>query len=293
MAFKKWTVLLLALILCFAPAACSGSGSAATATAAPSPTAVETPEPTATPEPGDWSYIKGRGKLVIGYTIYEPMNYLDNNGNLIGFDTEFAEAACEKLGVEPDFVEISWTGKEEILNSKSIDCIWSGLAVTDDGGESMDFTQSYLSSRQAVVIRKSDAGKYTALESLSSANLVAEASSAGESAITSEEALASANYTAADRQTDALLAVEAGTADAAVLDYMLARSLVGEGTDYGDLMVADGLYLTGEENAVGFRKGSTAVAEVNKVIDELIADGTLNRIAEAYGLENQLIANQK
>lgn len=291
MSFKKWTALLLALTLCFALAACSGSGSAATAT--PEPTATETPEPTATPEPDDWSYIQSNGKLVIGYTLYEPMNYLDDNGKLVGFDTEFAEAVCAKLGVEPDFVEINWDTKEIELNSKNIDCIWNGLTVTEERKENMDFTESYISNKQAVVIRKADADKYTDLASLAKANLVAEASSAGESAITSEEALASANYVAVGKQTDALLEVKAGTADAAVLDYVLAKSMVGEGTDYSDLVVVDGLDLTEEEYAIGFRKDSTAVAEVNKAIDELIADGTLGQIAETYGLENQLIANQK
>ena len=46
-------------------------------------------------------YISGKGTLVIGYTVYEPMNYPDETGKLIGFDTEFAEALCEKLGVKP------------------------------------------------------------------------------------------------------------------------------------------------------------------------------------------------
>lgn len=289
MSFKKWMALLLALSLCFALAACSGSGSAATAT--PAPTA--TPEPTPTPEPDDWSYIKGKGKMIIGYTIYEPMNYTDDSGKLVGFDTEYAEAVCKKLGIEPEFVEINWDTKEVELKAKNIDCIWNGLTVQEDRKENMDFTESYISNKQAVVIRKADADKYTSVESLSKANLVAEASSAGESAITGDEALSGANYVAVGKQTDALLEVKAGTADAAVLDYVLAKTMVGDGTNYSDLMVIDGLDLTDEEYAIGFRKDSTAVAEVNKATDELIADGTLGKIAETYGLENQLIANQK
>ncbi len=46
--------------------------------------------------------------MVIGYTVYEPMNYTDADGNFTGFDTELATAVCEKLGVEPEFVEINW-----------------------------------------------------------------------------------------------------------------------------------------------------------------------------------------
>ena len=66
----------------------------------------------------DWAYIEDKGTLVIGITLYEPMNYYDEEGNLTGFDTEFAEAVCEKLGVEPVFLVIEWDQKEFDLQSK-------------------------------------------------------------------------------------------------------------------------------------------------------------------------------
>ena len=54
----------------------------------------------------DAAYIEDNGKLVIGYTIYEPMNYMDEACKLTGFDTEFALAVAEKLGVKVEFIEI-------------------------------------------------------------------------------------------------------------------------------------------------------------------------------------------
>ena len=78
----------------------------------------------------DLAYIQSNGKMVIGYTVYEPMNYTDADGNFTGFDTELATAVCEKLGVEPEFVEINWDTKETELAAKSIDCIWNGLTLT-------------------------------------------------------------------------------------------------------------------------------------------------------------------
>ena len=50
--------------------------------------------------------------MVIGYTVYEPMNYTDENGVFTGFDTELATAVCQKLGVEPEFVEINWDNQD-------------------------------------------------------------------------------------------------------------------------------------------------------------------------------------
>ena len=60
----------------------------------------------------DYEYIKNNGKMVIGITEYQPMNYYDENGNLTGFDTEFAQAVCEKLGIQAEFQIIDWDTKE-------------------------------------------------------------------------------------------------------------------------------------------------------------------------------------
>ena len=70
------------------------------------------------------------GKLTIGYTIYPPMNYYDDN-DFVGFDTELAEKFCETIGVEAEFVEINWDNKFIDLKSKAIDCIWNGMTITD------------------------------------------------------------------------------------------------------------------------------------------------------------------
>ena len=101
--------------------------------------------------------------------------------------------------------------------------------------------------------------------------------------------LSTATYTPVAYQTDALLEVKSGMADAAVLDYTLASAMVGEGTDYADLCVIEGLDLAVEEYGVGFRKDSTVVAEFNKIYDELVADGTMQAIADKYGLGANLI----
>ncbi len=176
----------------------------------------------------DLEYIKGKGKMTIGYTVYAPMNYTNDEGKFVGFDTEFAEAVCAKLGVEPEFVEINWDTKEIELAAKTIDCIWNGFTMTEEREENLDFTIPYILNKQVVVIRKADASKYTDTASLSGANLVAETASAGESAIKDDENLAKAKYTAVTKQTDALLEVKSNTADAAVLDYTLANAMVGK-----------------------------------------------------------------
>lgn len=251
--------------------------------------AADKPDTKTAASASDYEYIKGNGKMVIGYTLYEPMNYFDDNKKLVGFDTELAEAVCEKLGIEPEFVEINWDTKETELKAKSIDCIWNGFTITDERKANLEFTKPYIENKQVVVIKKSNADKYKDTKSLAGANLVAETSSAGEEAIADDENLSKASYTAVGKQTDGLLEVKAGTADAVVLDYTLADAMVGEGTDFSDLCMIDGLDLCVEEYGVGFRKGSDMAQKVNETFDALIADGTTDKLAEKYGLEAIII----
>ena len=219
------------------------------------------------------------GKLVIGYTIYEPMNFMED-GKLTGFDTEFAEAVCEKLGVEPEFVEINWDTKFVTLDSKKIDCIWNGMTISDEVKKNCDVSKAYVKNAQVVVMKKDAIEKYADVESLKGLKFAAEAGSAGESAI--KDNGLDENYNPVAAQTDALLAVMGGQADACVIDITMAKSMTAEGTSYDALTYS--LELTSEEYGIGFRKGDTLTEKVNAIIDELNADGTLPALAEKYEL---------
>jgi polar amino acid transport system substrate-binding protein len=233
---------------------------------------------------GDLAYIKDKGELVIGVTDYEPMNYKDADGKWTGFDTEFAEAVCAKLGIAPVFQEIDWNSKEGELAGRTIDCIWNGLTVDDDRRLKMDFSLSYLLNEQVVVVAAANAAGYTGKDSFGGLSVVAEAGSAGE---TAAEELDGASVVLVQSQASALLEVKSGTADAAVIDSTMASAMTGEGTEYADLAVLD-LSLTAEEYAIGFRLGSDVTAAVNAAIEELMADGTLAAIAAKYDLADRL-----
>lgn len=280
MKTKKLLALLLAGAMSLSLlAGCGGGTDATTDDTASGDTGDTTTETTS-----DLAYVQGNGKMVIGYTVYEPMNYTDENGEFTGFDTEFARAVCEKLGVEPEFVEINWDTKVIELDAKSIDCIWNGMTITDDLKENISVSDPYVKNMQVVVIKDSNKDTFTDTASLSGANLVAEAGSAGQAAVEADENLSQANLTTVAKQTDALLEIESGASDAAILDWTLAKSMIGEGTDFADLMMIDGAELSVEEYGIGFRKDSDLCTEVNKIMTELVEDGTLPALAEKYGL---------
>ena len=275
---KRLVSAFLAGAMALSLAACGGAASTSTvASSAASGSAAASAAETAA---GDLDYIKEKGKMVIGYTVYEPMNYTDADGNFTGFDTELATAVCEKLGVEPEFVEINWDTKVVELDAKSIDCIWNGMTLTDDIMANTATTKAYAKNAQVVVVK--DGTDYSSTADLVGKTVVAEAGSAGEAAIEGDENLAQADYVSKSVQTDCLMEVAAGTADAAVLDLTLANAMIGEGTDYASLKIVD--ELNAEEYGVAFRKDSDAAAAVDAVFDELKADGTMQALADKYDL---------
>ena len=275
MRMKKILSMFVAGAMALSLAACGG---AASSTAASASGAAGSAASAAAGS--DLDYIKGNGKMVIGYTVYEPMNYTDADGNFTGFDTELATAVCEKLGVEPEFVEINWDTKVVELDAKSIDCIWNGMTLTDDIMANTATTKAYAKNAQVVVVK--DGTEYASTADLVGKTVVAEAGSAGEAAIEGDENLAQADYVSKSVQTDCLMEVAAGTADAAVLDLTLANAMIGAGTDYANLKIVD--ELNAEEYGVAFRKGSDAAAAVDAAFDELKADGTMQALADKYDL---------
>lgn len=238
----------------------------------------------------DWKEIEEKGRFVCGITYYEPMNYFDENGDLVGFDTEFAQAVAKELGVEVKFQLISWDAKYTELNSGAIDAIWNGFTRGDEDGvsraEYVDFSYDYLNNSQCIVMKADAVASYTTLESLAGLKGMAEAGSAGE-AVAKD---ATENYTAAASQADALMELKAGTVDFIVIDVLLANAQVGAG-NYTDLAKNTAIACEPEVYAIGFRKGSDFTAKVNAAIKTLSENGTLATIAEKYGLSNALIEN--
>lgn len=229
--------------------------------------------------------------VVVGYTLYAPMNYLDEDGTLIGYDTELAKAVFEGLGYKVVFQEIDWESKYTDLNSGTIDCIWNGFTcnTTDDDGilrsEKVDFSYNYMENRQ-VIICKSDAG-ITSAADLNGKTAAAESGSAGETYAETFEGVTVKGY---PKQTDCLFEVNAGTANFAVLDAQLAKSYAGKG-DYANIEIVDGLSSDVEYYAIGFKKGSDLTAKVNEQLEKLAEDGTIGKLAEKYGVSNTAITD--
>ena len=232
----------------------------------------------------DLSYIKDKGVLVVGITDFAPMDYQDADGNWIGFDADLAKAFADSLGVKVEFVEINWSTKEMGLENKGIDCVWNGMTLTDGVKAAMSTSDPYCKNAQVVVVNQAVASQYQTTESLSSLSFIVEDGSAGAEAL---DALG-ISYLAAETQADALLEVASGSADACVIDLLMAGAMIGEGTSYPDLVYT--VSLNYEEYGVGFRKGSDLTEKLNAFFaenGELIAS-----LAQTYGIQDNIIATK-
>ncbi len=224
----------------------------------------------------------GKGDtLRVGYTIYPPMNYTDEQGNFVGFDTELALETGKILGKEIEFVEIVWDNKIFDLNTGNIDIVWNGMTITDELKENMEISEPYLENRQVVVCQISEAEKYKTKDDLVKASeIIVEKGSAGASAVGATSA--ADKIRTADAQKDTLLEVKTSASKIAVIDYLMAQVIVGEGTDYSDLTFVD-VGFEDEQFGIGFKKGNTELCEqVNNAIKTLKEKGKFAEIQAKY-----------
>lgn len=233
-------------------------------------------------------------KLIVGYTDYAPMNYMED-GKLVGFDTELAEAVAEKLDMDIEFVEINWGKKYLELDSGAINCIWNGFTsncADDDGVQrsaKVDFSVAYMNNAQCVVVKASEIDNFTSTDDLADKLGAAEDGSAGAGKV-AEYVESEENYIAKDAQTDALTEVLAGSANFAIVDRTMAEAMVGNG-DFATLAIAEDIVIENELYSIGFKKDSELTAKVNQAIKELAEDGTMMELAKKYKLENYVIVD--
>ena len=227
----------------------------------------------------DYEELQDKGTMVVGITDFAPMDYRDDNGEWTGFDAELARLVASQLGLECEFIEIDWDNKILELESKSIDCVWNGMTLTDEVLNAMECTAPYLVNAQVVVMKSDKVADYADVDAMKDLAVAVESGSAGDETATNN---GFTNVTKVTAQADALMEVASGTADACIIDLTMAKAMTGDGTSYADLSIA--AEMDREEYGIGFRKGSDMAQKVNDIIASLKDDGTLQALADKYGL---------
>lgn len=229
----------------------------------------------------DSEYVMDKGMLVVGVTDFEPLDYKQGE-EWVGFDAEMAQLFGESLGVSVEFQEIEWAQKETLLKEGEIDCVWNGMTLSSESQQEMSCSSAYLNNAQVVVVPSKNALKMQTEDDCMHLLFAVESGSAGEEELKKR----SYRYTAVESQMAALESVVSGKADAAVIDLILACSLVDKGNKYADLTYT--VSLNKEEYGIGFRKESDLAEKVNAFLEDSYGEGEMKEIAEKYGIEGAL-----
>lgn len=224
--------------------------------------------------------VAAGGTFIVGFDQeFPPMGYIGDDGEYTGFDLALAKEAAARLGLEFVPQPIAWDSKDMELESGNIDCIWNGFTM--NGRENnYTWTDAYMNNEQVfVVLADSD---IQMVSDLTGKVVAVQVDSSAEAALKDDPDLVAkfgALQTAPDYNT-ALQDLQMGAVDAVAMDSIVAGFQIerrGDGIRWLDETLA------AERYGVGFKKGNTELRDqVQKVLEEMAADGTLAKISEEW-----------
>ncbi len=276
---KKLAALLLALCMALALCACSSGDSTPTPSAAPS----EAGEPSAAPSAEASEPAQGgaafttveEGKLTMSTNAaFPPYEMTTDSGDFEGIDVEIAAAIAEKLGLELDILDTDFDSALLAVNQGKSDMVMAGVSVTDDRLLVMDFSDTYATGIQVVIVKE---GSDVTLDNLGEKMIGVQKGTTGWQYCTDD--YGEEHVTAYDNGLTAVQALVSGKVDCVVIDNAPAQEFVKANDG---LAILDTEYAN-EDYSIGVDKGNAALLDaINGALKELIADGTVQRIIDTY-----------
>ena len=223
-------------------------------------------------------------KLVIGLDDeYAPFGFRDEQGNLIGFDIDFAKEAAKRLDVEFEFRPIDWSKKEDELDAGHIDIIWNGLDITPERQERILYSKPYMDNRQILLVKNNSNFKIRSTNDLSGKVVGTQAGSNSETYINENENF---KNTFAEFKTylnfkEAFKDLESGEVDVLIVDELAGRYEMSKiPAKFEAVEVTIGPVT---QIGIGFRKEDAELRDrIQKVFDDMIRDGTAKEISEKW-----------
>lgn len=223
-------------------------------------------------------------KIVVGLDdSFPPMGFKDEKNEIVGFDIDLAKEVAKRLGREVEFKAIDWNSKEAELKSGRVDILWNGLDITDKRKENMLFSEPYMDNRQIVFVAKN--GKVAVAGEADLAGKTIGTQSGG----TTEEYFENKPELKASMKEvkyypdyiNAFMDLENGRLDAVVGDEIIGRYYISKHPD--EIQAIDTVIGTVSQFGIAFRKDDQKLRdEVQKVFDEMKADGTVAKISEKW-----------
>ena len=207
--------------------------------------------------------------------------YDDESGEIVGIDAEVAAAICEKLGYELEIVDMDFDAIIPAVTTGKIDFGMAGMTVTEERMQSVDFTTSYATGIQVVIVKEDS--EITSVDDLfaegANHKIGVQQGTTGDlycSWDIEDEGLGTVERY--KNGTDAVLALTSGKVDCVVIDNEPAKNYIAANEG---LKILDTEYAV-EDYAIALAKDSELTAQINAALEELIADGTVQAIIDKY-----------
>lgn len=281
---KKILTMALALSMALTMAACgsSNSGAASTPAAGSSAASASAAGSSAAAEPEDAFTTVESGKLHMATNAaFPPYEMTDDNGGFEGIDVEIATAIADKLGLELVVDDMDFSSVINAVQGGKADIAMAGLTVNEERKQNVDFTASYATGVQVVIVPEDS--DITTVDDLSNDKMIG-TQEATTGYIYCSDTPENGGYgedhvVAYTNGATAIQALLSGKVDAVVIDNEPAKAFVAANPT---LKILDTEYVT-EEYAIGISKENNALLDaVNGALEELIADGTVQSIVDKY-----------
>lgn len=232
--------------------------------------------------------IKEKGELVIGLDdSFPPMGYVDESGEIVGFDIDLAKEAASRLGVKAVFKPTEWDGIVLALNNGEIDVVWNGMTITEERKEKIAFSKPYIANTQSVIVKKGSDVK--TLKDLEGKIVGVQLESSGALAVRNNEEVSASikEMKEYSNNVEALMDLEIGRVDAVVVDEILGRYYIQQNDKEFEVLGED----LGEElYGIGIRKEDDQFREaLDKVLDDMKEDGTAEEISKKWFQEDIML----
>lgn len=205
---------------------------------------------------------------------FPPYEYYEGD-EIVGIDAEFAAAIAEKLGMELKIEDMAFDSIIPAVQSGKADFGAAGMTVTEDRKLQVDFSDTYYTGRQVIIIMGGNTDIKTP-DDLEGKKIGVQQGTTGDIYISDD--YGEENVERYNKGFEAVQALTQGKIDAVVIDDQPAKTFVAE-TD--GLVILDTEYIE-EDYALCFKKDSDLVEKVNGAIAELKADGTFDKIIDKY-----------
>ena len=203
---------------------------------------------------------------------YPPFEYVEN-GEIAGFDAEIIKEAAKRMGIEYKWLNTNFDGLIPALQTKKVDIVIAGMSVTPEREKAVNSSVPYLTSNVAIVTNSKNPIKD--MNDLSGKSYGVELGTTKEN---SARKIAGAEVVPFSSTTGALVALKSGKIDGMVLDESVSSKYIEKNPE----LVLVGV-MEGEPKAAAFNKDDKELMEnFSKVLEEMIADGTVAELREKY-----------